>query len=208
MAKPDLLVPSNKKLTVEVAHALLKIIKEQGVLVKNSEKYLDIQVKDVETGEMIPRKIPVPTVRNWASLNTIILGTDKRFGDLFNDAKQSYKLEKKAQEDKHLLSVARRNVLAGLNLETESDSGFIGITSRRDPKTGKRIETNRYKQKFTGTDAVKLKIKTDTTLKVLEKLDPAFKKDDAGVKVDIKLSFLTIADKEQEMIKLGKIKTV
>ena len=93
-------------------------------------------------------------------------------------------------------------------MDINADGGFVGITSKRDAKTGKRMEVTRYKQKAIGTDPIKLKIKADQTMKILEKLDPAFKKEsETTINNNINLSFLSIADREQEMIKLGKIKT-
>ena len=202
----QLQIPSNKKLDVQLASAIISIVKEQGVLARGDQKHLDIQVKDVNTGETKMERVSVGMVRNWVSRNTVILGTNKNFGDLFEKAKNDFRKAKASNENKEMLKRARRNLVQILDDDTQSDGGFIGITSKRDPKTGKRIEVQRYKQKFIGTDPVRHKEKVKVTLAVLEKLDPAFKKD-AENTVNINLSFLALADKRQEMIKLGKIKT-
>lgn len=207
--KVGLSVQPNKLLTKEVASVLAKRVSTTGSLCGKYDKTIDIQVKDDVTGEMITKTLSTHTVRKWIALNTSIIGTSRGFGDFIEGARNDYRLAKKTLEDKELLHRARRNAKEMLDMDITSDGGFIGITSRRDPKTGKRMETTRYKQKFIGTDPIKLKIKADQTMKVLEKLDPAFKKESETTNnVSITLSFLTIADKEQEMIKLGKIKTV
>ncbi len=202
----QLQVPVNKKLNVEIASSVLNLVKQQGALVRGDQKYIDIQVKDVKSGETRVERVNVGVIRNWVSKNTIITGTNKGFGDLFEKAKNDYRKAKVAQENKALQQRARRNLVQLLDDDVQSDSGFIGITSKRDPKTGKRIEVQRYKQKFIGTDPIKFREKAKATLTVLEKLDPAFKKD-AENTVNVNLSFLSLSEKRQEMIKLGKIKT-
>lgn len=205
--KGSITVHPNKKLTKEVANAISKRVSTAGSLCPRDAKTIDIQVKDDVTGEMITKTLSAFTVKDWVARNTNIIGTNKGFADLIDDARNDYRKAKAIVENSLLLQKARRNQVSMLDLDTSADGGFIGITSRRDPKTGKRIETQRYKQKFTGTDPIKLKIKADQTMKVLEKLDPAFKKEsDTTINNNITLSFLSIAEKEQDMIKLGKIK--
>lgn len=196
----------NKKLTKEVALALTTKVRNTGVLCGRNEKTIDIQVKDAETGQMVTQTLSTYTVRDWIARNTSVIGTSRGFGDLFEQSKNEYRKAKTSGENKLMLSKARRNLALILDDDAQADGGFVGITSKRDPKTGKRIEVQRYKQKFTGTDPVKYKEKVKTTLTVLEKLDPAFKKD-ADTTVNVNLSFLALSEKRQEMIKLGKIKT-
>jgi hypothetical protein len=158
---------------------------------------------------MVAIILSVQTVRTWVARNTNIIGANKNFGDFIEEARNTYRKSKAIVENSLMLQKARRNQVSMLDLDTASDGGFIGITSKRDPKTGKRIEVQRYKQRFIGTDPIKLKIKADQTMKVLERLDPAFKKDESTTNnVSVTLSFLSLANKEQEMIKLGKLKTV
>lgn len=203
----QLYVPPNKKLTKEVAYALAKKVKETGKIAGQNEKAIDIQVKNAVTGELELQTLSVQTIRSWTSKNIHIIGSNKGFGEYIEEAKNVYRKMKASTENKGMLQRARRNLVQLLDDDTQSDGGFIGITSKRDPKTGKRIEVQRYKQKFIGTDPIKFREKAKATLTVLEKLDPAFKKDSENT-VNVNLSFLSLSEKRQEMIKLGKIKTV
>lgn len=204
----QLTVPPNKKLTKEVASAVINSVKERGKLYSGDEKGLDLPVKDPITGETTIQNVRIGTVQNWIHRNTLVIGTNKGFGDLFDEAKSDYKKNKKAIEDKELLQQARRNAISMLKMDTTADGGFVGITSRRDPKTGKRIESTRYKQRSIGTDPIKLKIKADQTMKVLERLDPAFKKEADVLNINNNFSFTSIRGKRQEMIEAGKIQKV
>ncbi len=203
----SIIVETKTALTFGIASALKKKILNGEALFKKDSPVM-IEVEANTNGEISNKTITIPanTVMSWIKRDMVIPDTKKTLRDYLNEAREERAdalTKRQKQEIKHL---AMRELVKMVAMPTESNRKEIIVNYAKD-KSGDDVEQGKAVRTTIGDDAEKMRLKAKNLHYILDHLDDDFKKQKEKLNsTPHTFSFLALAEKEQEMIREGKIK--
>lgn len=202
-------VETKTALTFDIANALKKkVLNGEAVFKRDSQ--IILEVTEETEGGIIEKTIELSTntVMSWVSRDMIIPETNKTLRTLLNEAREQRDNALTKRQKQIVKHLAMRELTRLINMPITSNKKEIVVNYIKD-KNGKDIEVGKAVKTTTGDDAEKMRLKVKNLHYMLDRLDDDFKKPTEKIeKVANPFSFLVLANREQEMIKEGKLKAI